>query len=398
MAYLGNDLQVAYPTYKNIDDISGSFNSSTTSFPLRVNGVAPVPPPLNSQQCLISVGGVVQRPDDSGSEGFRLSGGNIIFASAPTTGADFFGVILAGADYVNAGGAFPAGSGSVPSITFAGDTDTGFFNYAPNEIGFGTGGVHHLTLTTAGQLAHNSGTAAAPSYSFTGDLNTGIYRPGADQIAISTNGTGRLFVNSTGLVGIGTSSPGTILDTRGFASYRGNVFTVASFAANNTAPPLNICQGNDGTQPSISAGQNSTGTFAALGFLTSEQYRMLITNDGKVGIGTTSPATTLDLSGSYSANAVAVAALDINCSLGNYFTKTINGNSTFTVSNVPASRNYAFTLELEHTSGSITWFSGVEWPGGTAPTLTTGKTHLFIFQTDNGGTRWRASSLTNYTT
>jgi hypothetical protein len=68
------------------------------------------------------------------------------------------------------------------------------------------------------------------------------------------------------------------------------------------------------------------------------------------------------------------------------------------VSNVPASRSYSFVLELEHTSGAITWFSGVEWPSATAPTLTTGKTHFFMFHTDNGGTRWRASSLINYTT
>lgn len=102
------------------------------------------------------------------------------------------------------------------------------------------------------------------------------------------------------------------------------------------------------------------------------------------------------VNGSYRGNVVAVGALDIDCSAGNYFTKTINANSTFTVSNVPSSRSYAFTLELTHTSGTVTWFSGVAWPGGTAPTLTTGKVHLFMFVTDDGGTTWRASSLINY--
>ena len=51
------------------------------------------------------------------------------------------------------------------------------------------------------------GTAAAPSIAFESDPNTGIYSPGADQLAISTNGTGRLFVDASGRVGIGTSSP-----------------------------------------------------------------------------------------------------------------------------------------------------------------------------------------------
>ena len=101
--------------------------------------------------------------------------------------------------------------------------------------------------------------------------------------------------------------------------------------------------------------------------------------------------------GSVRGNIVAVAALDIDCSAGNYFTKTINGASTFTVSNVPASRVYAFTLELTHTSGVVTWFSGVQWPGGTAPTLTAAKTHLFTFVTDDGGARWRGVANVNYT-
>lgn len=118
----------------------------------------------------------------------------------------------------------------------------------------------------------------------------------------------------------------------------------------------------------------------------------------KIAVGTTQAAnTTSDINGASVGNITAVAALNIDCSLSNYFTKTISGNSTFTVSNIPASRAYAFTLELTHTSGTVTWFSGVEWPNGVAPTLTTGKTHLFMFVTDNGGTRWRASSLINYT-
>ena len=94
----------------------------------------------------------------------------------------------------------------------------------------------------------------------------------------------------------------------------------------------------------------------------------------------------------------AVAALNIDCSLGSYFTKTINGNSTFTFSNVPAGKAYAFTFELTHTSGTVMWPTTVRWPGNTAPSLTTGKTHLFVFVTDDGGMRWRGVANTNYVT
>jgi hypothetical protein len=208
VAYLGNDLQVAFPTYRNIDDISGSFNGVTTSFPLAVAGVAPIPAPVNSQQCLISVNGVVQRPDDSGTEGFRLNGGNIIFAAAPASGVDFFGVILAGADYINVGANFPSGTNLAPSITFDSDLDTGIYNPAGNHIGFTTAGVQRVVINSSGQLSGGLGSASAPAVSFISDPNTGIYSPGADQVAISTNGTGRLFVGSTGNVGVGTASPG----------------------------------------------------------------------------------------------------------------------------------------------------------------------------------------------
>jgi hypothetical protein len=105
----------------------------------------------------------------------------------------------------------------------------------------------------------------------------------------------------------------------------------------------------------------------------------------------------VDQTGSVRGGVTTVAALNIDCSLGNFFTKTIAANSTFTVSNVPASRAYAFTLEVVHTSGTITWFSGVQWPNNnTAPTLTTDKVHLFTFVTDDGGTTWRGASQINY--
>jgi len=116
----------------------------------------------------------------------------------------------------------------------------------------------------------------------------------------------------------------------------------------------------------------------------------------RIGINQSSPAGRLDLDGNYVENIVAVSALSIDCSAGNYFTKTINANSTFAFDSVPASRAYAFALELTHTSGTVTWPAAVKWPKDTAPTLTTGKTHIFIFVTDDGGTRWRGAALVDY--
>lgn len=106
---------------------------------------------------------------------------------------------------------------------------------------------------------------------------------------------------------------------------------------------------------------------------------------------------TIYANGSYKGNVTAMAALDIDCSVGNYFTKTIAGASAFTFSNAP-SGSYAFTLELTVTSGSATWPAAVKWPSDTAPTLSTGKTSLLMFVTDDSGTRWRGAALVDYTT
>jgi hypothetical protein len=88
----------------------------------------------------------------------------------------------------------------------------------------------------------------------------------------------------------------------------------------------------------------------------------------------------------------------IPVSSGNYFTATLSVDSTVTfVSPYPAD-SYSLTYEVNHTGGTISWDSSIKWPADTAPTLATGKTHLFMFVTDDSGTTWRGASLVDYTT
>lgn len=104
----------------------------------------------------------------------------------------------------------------------------------------------------------------------------------------------------------------------------------------------------------------------------------------------------VDVTGRVKNSVVAIPATNIDCSLGNYFTKTVAGDTTFTFSNIPATGAYEITVEITHTSGVISWPSSVRWPDATTPILSTGKVHVFRFLTVNGGTKWRASADINY--
>jgi len=184
MPYIGNDIR-ANQDYKTIDDVSGSFNGSTTSFALQVGGSAPVPFPKYETQLIISVGGVVQEP----GTGFTLSGTNIVFGSAPASGEAFFGVILAGADYLNAGGTFPDGTVAVPSITFSSDTDTGIFKSGNGLISIASNGTKVATFPT-GQGSANQvlATDGGGVLSFVDQSGGGAVGGGTDKVIIE-NGT-----------------------------------------------------------------------------------------------------------------------------------------------------------------------------------------------------------------
>jgi hypothetical protein len=68
------------------------------------------------------------------------------------------------------------------------------------------------TLTANTAVIFTAGTSAAPSITTTGDTNTGIFFPAADTIAFAEGGAEAMRIDSSGNVGIGTTSPGAKLD------------------------------------------------------------------------------------------------------------------------------------------------------------------------------------------
>ena len=74
----------------------------------------------------------------------------------------------------------------------------------------------------------------------------------------------------------------------------------------------------------------------------------------------------------------------------NFFSATLDQASTFTFSDPPASGDFGcFVLELTNGGAfAITWPASVDWPGGTAPTLTASGKDQLVFTTRDGGTTW----------
>ena len=89
MAYIGNS-PANVGNYQILDDISSSFNGSLTTFALTTSSVAITP--TAAGQALISINGVIQEPDNAGTDGFKVSGNNVVFSSAPASGDTFWGV------------------------------------------------------------------------------------------------------------------------------------------------------------------------------------------------------------------------------------------------------------------------------------------------------------------
>ena len=72
---------------------------------------------------------------------------------------------------------------------------------------------------------------------------------------------------------------------------------------------------------------------------------------------------------------------------------TVSANTTFSFSSAPAVGTTCL-LHVTHTAGTIAFPSTWVWPGNVAPSLTTGRVHLFAAYYD--GAKYRASYLRNY--
>ena len=146
----------------------------------------------------------------------------------------------------------------------------------------------------------------------------------------------------------------------------------------------------------LAGGINAVGVVTATSFKGDGSSLTGMASTDKVATSTLNVSGISTFAGTIVTDATAMGANSVDCSTGNFFTKTITGATTFTFDSVPAGV-YSFTMEVTlNGSNAITWPASVKWNADTAPSITDGKTQLFMFITQNGGTRWRGSALVDY--
>lgn len=172
--------------------------------------------------------------------------------------------------------------------------------------------------TMTGALGITSGSAGSPSLFISGDTNTGIYSPGADQVAISTGGSGRLFIDSTGKVGVGTSSPSwklTIVDGDSNWYFRDNADNAEFLCLAEAGKRAGIYFGD--SVDNVRSGIVHDCTTDALEFRGyNNAERMRLDSSGRLGLGTSSVSSKIHIQDAHTLTADTQIALIENTTTG----------------------------------------------------------------------------------
>jgi hypothetical protein len=307
--------------------------------------------------------------------------------TAALTGAASSNVLKTG-DTMTGALVVPLASAATPSLTFTGDLNTGVFSPGADQVAISTNGTGRLFVDASGNVSIATATSDAKFRVFgntkigegvaspTGKLlvNTisgqaasiQLFQDGVESwiiqnpassadLSFGNSGTERMRLDSSGRLGLGTTSPAQALDVNGnvqisgstprllanmsgtqssrfaiqnsttngntrlylYTNGTGNISAING--VNNSDPNASDYQGFDlavvdTTDVRLSSQKVGSGTFLPITFYTSDNERARITSDGKLLVGTSI--------------AVSSEQFNVTGSAGNYITRINNSNAS----------------------------------------------------------------------
>jgi hypothetical protein len=302
------------------------------------------------------------------------------------------------------------------SAVYFGDTDTNgigriMYEHNGDYMRFYTSSTEKVRITSAGNVGIGTtspltnlvtvGTTMATSQAFVGSVSDTSYSGGiinlsnssrsigitadptnagaSSLINFSVDGSEYMRIDSSGNVGIGTSSPSQKLEVSGTDA------RIYLTGANTDIDMDNSASGQlslDGNAYAFGIALNSSGAnlytnsvSRNLIFGVNETEVMRVTNDS-VGIGTASPVKRLTISGASNGNITTLtdaATITPDLDSSDMFTVTLGGNRTLAnPSNIDAGQTGSIFIVQDGTgSRTLAWGSYWDFVGGTAPTLST---------------------------
>jgi len=328
---------------------------------------------------------LVQTGDTTGN--LVIKTGSSGTTALTVSGADQ-SVTFAGAVNVSSS-AFALGSVSAPSITFTGDTNTGIYSPAADTIAFTEGGTESMRITSAGDVGIGTSTPVSQLHLVSAsDSGLTIYKSavGAGNVRVvsqgggsalafgsdqSTGTTERMRIDSSGNVGIGTSSPAYKLQVNGGTSTRISADTTGGTYYTRLVASQTFA---------YSGIEYST----LFNFVDGATERMRITSSGNVLIGTTTGNYQLSTDTTFY-NAAQLGLLTTGRSGTEYPSVGYNVRYTSTF-NTYTYNGGDFASMIRFQSGQVQTFTAANGTGGNAISFTSGP------YVANGGTSWTNSS------
>lgn len=168
-------------------------------------------------------------------------------------------------------------------------------------------------------------------------------------------------------------------------------------ASNWSSANPTLAQGELGIETdtrNVKVGDGST-AWSSLAYLVNQTTLSNAANAAKTNVANT--FTAVQTATAFQDNQSTVSSSSntttLSCSAAGTFSTTLSENTTIAITNPPSSgTSYALTLKvIQDSSGSgytLGWPASVDWPTGTAPTLSSGANDvdIFVLFTHDGGT------------